>query len=254
MATRTTAEITTSVTSSTATSTVKPSPIVLIEEPMSANNIMNRSKNYTTLDMADFGSSTTTYETTKAAHLTTTLSSATFSSTTKILASQFDSTKKTADLSIANGTKNDIETSTPPSTSPTSRKVSTSATPAPPVLPLITSAYSTVAPSNQKEQQTDFIKPFNELFSAVHGKQKRSVASSTAEKLIPPYFQEIFELVQTSLYTSTAAGVLIFFSSLLGICGGIFRVNGCLKFVNTPQSLILRNIDCLFSNRALERS
>lgn len=76
-----------------------------------------------------------------------------------------------------------------------------------------------------------------------HSKRRRNVAyssqstwdssSQTAQTMIPSYFQEIFELVQTSLYTCTAAGVLIFFSSLIGICGGLFRVNGCLKFVST---------------------
>lgn len=48
---------------------------------------------------------------------------------------------------------------------------------------------------------------------------------------IPPYFEQIFFMVQTSLYVSIAAGLLVFFASLVGICGGIFRVDGCLKFV-----------------------
>ena len=48
---------------------------------------------------------------------------------------------------------------------------------------------------------------------------------------LPSYLEDIFFLVQTSLYVCTAAGLLVFFASLVGICGGIFRVNGCLKFV-----------------------
>jgi hypothetical protein len=55
--------------------------------------------------------------------------------------------------------------------------------------------------------------------------RKRSPATTIAPTLtadhIPIYFEQVFFLVQTSLYVCTAAGLLIFFSSLFGICGGL---------------------------------
>jgi len=57
---------------------------------------------------------------------------------------------------------------------------------------------------------------------------------------IPPYFEQIFFLVQTSLYVTLAAGLLVFFASLLGICGGVFRVQGCLKFVSLLLLLFIQ--------------
>ncbi|XP_046454376.1 mucin-5AC-like isoform X2 [Daphnia pulex] len=56
---------------------------------------------------------------------------------------------------------------------------------------------------------------------------------------IPVYFEQVFFLVQTSLYVCTAAGLLIFFSSLVGICGGLFRIDGCLKFSVAALVLVI---------------
>jgi len=46
---------------------------------------------------------------------------------------------------------------------------------------------------------------------------------------LPPYFEDIFFFTQKSLYVSMAAGLIGFLSSLVGICGGVFRVPRCLK-------------------------
>ncbi|KZS13718.1 Uncharacterized protein APZ42_021103 [Daphnia magna] len=56
---------------------------------------------------------------------------------------------------------------------------------------------------------------------------------------IPIYFEQVFFFVQTSLYVCTAAGLLIFFSSLVGICGGLFRIDGCLKFSVAALVLVI---------------
>nr|CAH0101572.1 unnamed protein product [Daphnia galeata] len=79
--------------------------------------------------------------------------------------------------------------------------------------------------------------------------RKRSPATtiapvvSTSDTLtadhIPIYFEQVFFLVQTSLYVCTAAGLLIFFSSLFGICGGLFRIDGCLKFSVAALVLVI---------------
>nr|CAH0098604.1 unnamed protein product [Daphnia galeata] len=79
--------------------------------------------------------------------------------------------------------------------------------------------------------------------------RKRSSATtsapvvSTSDTLtadhIPIYFEQVFFLVQTSLYVCTAAGLLIFFSSLVGICGGLFRIDGCLKFSVAALVLVI---------------
>ena len=55
---------------------------------------------------------------------------------------------------------------------------------------------------------------------------------------LPQYFEEIFNLVQTSLYVAIGAGLIIFLSALLGLCGGICRVPLCLKLVSL--SLIIQ--------------
>jgi hypothetical protein len=92
---------------------------------------------------------------------------------------------------------------------------------------------------------TNVIDSINKLVGrrdlSAHILRKRSSATtsapvvSTSDTLtadhIPIYFEQVFFLVQTSLYVCTAAGLLIFFSSLVGICGGLFRIDGCLKFV-----------------------
>lgn len=76
-----------------------------------------------------------------------------------------------------------------------------------------------------------------------HRLRKRSSASTVAPAInsadtltadhIPIYFEQVFFFVQTSLYVCTVAGLLIFFSSLIGICGGLFRIDSCLKFVKS---------------------
>ncbi|XP_032795689.2 putative GPI-anchored protein pfl2 isoform X2 [Daphnia magna] len=82
-----------------------------------------------------------------------------------------------------------------------------------------------------------------------HRLHKRSSASTvppaihSADTLtadhIPIYFEQVFFFVQTSLYVCTAAGLLIFFSSLVGICGGLFRIDGCLKFSVAALVLVI---------------
>lgn len=60
-------------------------------------------------------------------------------------------------------------------------------------------------------------------------RRKRADAGGNAP--LPSYFEEIFFFTQKSLYVSMAAGLVAFLSSLVGICGGIFRVPRCLKLV-----------------------
>jgi hypothetical protein len=79
----------------------------------------------------------------------------------------------------------------------------------------------------------------------VNGATKNRRSASTTPKYstslpreLPQYFEEIFNLVQTSLYVAIGAGLIIFLSALLGLCGGICRVPLCLKLVSL--SLIIR--------------
>ena len=56
---------------------------------------------------------------------------------------------------------------------------------------------------------------------------------------VPPYFEEIFNLVQMSLHVCIGAGLLIFLSALTGICGGLCRVPMCLNLVSNWIDLFL---------------
>ncbi|KAI9552855.1 hypothetical protein GHT06_020738 [Daphnia sinensis] len=100
---------------------------------------------------------------------------------------------------------------------------------------------------------TNFLDSINKLVGrrdlSKHRLHKRSSVSTappaihSADTLtadhIPIYFEQVFFFVQTSLYVCTAAGLLIFFSSLVGICGGLFRIDGCLKFSVAALVLVI---------------
>lgn len=57
-------------------------------------------------------------------------------------------------------------------------------------------------------------------------------ASSIEFAHLPAYFEDIFNFVQTSLYVCIGAGLVVFLSALLGICGSICRAPLCLKLVS----------------------
>ena len=57
-------------------------------------------------------------------------------------------------------------------------------------------------------------------------------ASSIEFAHLPAYFEDIFNFVQPSLYVCIGAGLVVFLSALLGICGSICRAPLCLKLVS----------------------
>ena len=81
--------------------------------------------------------------------------------------------------------------------------------------------------------------PIQALLEQAWGNQlrrKRAEATAWGQQQplplpLPGYFEEIFFFTQKSLYVSMAAGLVAFLSSLVGICGGVFRVPRCLKLV-----------------------
>ena len=68
---------------------------------------------------------------------------------------------------------------------------------------------------------------------------------------LPPYFEDIFFFTQKSLYVSMAAGLIGFLSSLVGICGGVFRVPRCLKLVGSAAYCLTLN-ELLFAMLCLD--
>lgn len=92
---------------------------------------------------------------------------------------------------------------------------------------------------NNKLVPTVNIAPIQALLDQA-GNQKRWKRAESAGKppLLPDYFEEIFFFTQKSLYVSMAAGLVAFLSSLVGICGGIFRVPRCLKLVRILKAAL----------------